>query len=338
VRYLKPGLDLYPTTALYVSARPDLSGHYQYNANWTISSRLRAGAYLSFEGDRYELEWQLSNRWRTLAGRTEALGRARHSLLFTRDRHGPRDVGLTLAALESEGEYGYLAGVEASPFPGITFRLQARDDPLSPGIGPIFQLSFVADFVVTPDGLTGNRFRRNLGDVGGISGALRLPAGVADEPDFGTAAAAVRVDGRRRTSIDRHGRFNVQGLAPGVYRIDVDEGELPIEMHLDQRELWVEVRAGVVTPVELPLQVRVGFGGRVIGVDGAPRKDVALVVEDTTGVLVGQAQTDAWGYYRVDGLAPGNYRLRTADGSQSRSVELAGQFRLGIDLRPEPAP
>ena len=335
VRYVKPGVDWYPTSALYFSARPDLTGHYQYNANWSITDRLRAGAYLSFEGDRYELEWQLSDRWRSLAGRTEFLGRARHSLLFTRDRHGPRDVGLTFAALESQGEFGYLAGIDANPFPGITLRMQARDDPLTPGVGPVIQLSFVADFVVTPDGLTGNRFHRSLGNSGGISGALRLPAGAADAVDFGTAGAAVRVNGQRRATVDRNGRFNVEGLDPGVYRVDVDEGELPIEMHLDQRELWVEVRPGVATPVEFPLALRLGFGGRVFGVDGAPRTGLGLVVEDAAGVVVGKAQTDAWGYYRVDDLAPGRYRLRTADGTQSRSVELAGQFRLGIDLRPE---
>ena len=89
--------------------------------------------------------------------------------------------------------------------------------------------------------------------------------------------------------------------------------------------------------VEFPLALRVGFGGRVLGAGGAPRTDLALVVEDAQGLVVAQAQTDAWGYYRIDGLAPGSYRLRTADGAQSRSVELAGQFRLGIDLRPEPA-
>jgi hypothetical protein len=337
VRYVKPGVDWYPTAALYFSARPDLTGRYQYNANWSITDRLRAGAYLSFESDRYELEWQLSQRWRALAGRTEFLGRARHSLLFTRDRHAMRDVGLTLAALESEGEFGYLVGADANLFPGVTVRLQARDDPLSPGVGPVLQLSFIADFAVTPEGLTGNRFRRNLGNIGGISGALRVPAGAADAADFGAAGAAVRIDGQRRASVDRNGRFNVEGLAPGVYRVDVDEGELPIEMHLDQRELWVEVRAGVVTAVEFPLAMRVGFGGRVLGADGAPQPALVLVVEDASGAVVGNAQTDAWGYYRIDGLAPGNYRLRTADGAQSRWVELSGQFRFGIDLRLESA-
>ena len=338
VQYVKPGIDWYPTAGLYLSARPDLTGNYQYNVNWSITNRLRAGAYLSFEGDRYELEWQLSKRWRALAGHTEFLGRSRESLLFTRDRHGADDLGLTFAALESEGEFGYLAAVDATPFPGITLRLQARDDPLSRDIGPVLQLSFIADFVVTSDGLTGNRFRRNLGDIGGISGSLRLPAGAADGTDFGAAGAAVRVDGQRRAKVDRNGRFNVEGLVPGVYRIDIDEGQLPIEMHLDRRELWVEVRAGVVTSVEFPLALRVGFGGRVLGAGGAPRAAQSLVVEDAHGLAVAQAQTDAWGYYRVDGLAPGSYRLRTADGTQSRSVELAGQFRLGIDLRAEPAP
>ena len=65
VRYLKPGVDWFPTQNLYFSARPDLSGRYQYSASWAMTPRLRAGAYLSFESDRYELEYQISDRWRS---------------------------------------------------------------------------------------------------------------------------------------------------------------------------------------------------------------------------------------------------------------------------------
>lgn len=333
IRYFKPGLEWYPTPRIYLSARPDLSGNYQYTGNWSLSDRLHAGAYLSLESDRYDVELRLSPRWRAVAARTEFQRRARHSLLFARDRRGPGDVGLTLAALESEGRLGYLASVDARLFAGITLRLQASDDPLVPARGPVLQLGLVADFAVTPQGLAANSFRRSLGELGGIAGALQVPAGYV--ADFARSGASVWIDGQRRTTVDARGRFNVGGLSPGVHRVSVDEGVMPIELRLDRTEAWVEVRAGVVTPMQFPIVLRLGFAGRVRGTDGVPSVERELVVEDATGATVAHARTDAWGYYRVDGLAPGRYRVRAASGESMPAtwVELRSVFLFGIDLR-----
>jgi len=333
IRFIKPGLEWYPTPRVYFSARPDLSGNYQYIANWSATDRLHVGAYLSLESDRYDLELQLSPRWRTVAARTEFQRRTRHSLLFARDRRDASELGLTLAALESEGKLGYLASVDARLFHGVTLRLQASDDPLVPATGPLLQLALVADFAVTPQGLVANSYSRSLGDLGGIAGALQAPAGYS--ADFADAGAAVWVDGQRRSAVDASGRFNVDALSPGVHRISVDEGALPIELRLGKSEAWVEVRAGVVTPVQFPLDLRLGFAGRVRNVDGTPAAQRELVVENTAGASVAHLRTDAWGYYRVDGLAPGRYRLRVAGDSSLPAtwVELRTAFVFGIDLR-----
>ena len=49
------------------------------------------------------------------------------------------------------------------------------------------------------------------------------------------------------------------------------------------------------------------------------------------GARVAGARTDAWGYYRVDGLPAGRYRVQAAGGA-ARDVRLGREFAFGIDL------
>jgi hypothetical protein len=101
----------------------------------------------------------------------------------------------------------------------------------------------------------------------------------------------------------------------------------------------VEVRAGIVTPVMFPMELRLGIAGRVRGTDGAPAADRDLAVEDAAGRVVAQGRTDVWGYYRIDGLSPGRYRLRLVGDATSPAtwIELERDFLFGIDLRVDAA-
>lgn len=333
VRYLKPSAEWFPTDSLSFSARPDLEGEYQYSAQWAPGLNTRLSAYLNADTDRYEFEQRFAERWRVNVGRVEYLDRERHSVLFSRDRRRASDLGFSLGALESEGRFGYLASLDSQLRPGMTLRLQAYDDPLAFGSvagGPVFQLNFVADFAVTPQGLSAGQYRRSLVELGGVSGSLEMPAG--SDGEFALAGASVWVDGQRRGEIDENGRFHVRDLRPGVYRVQVDEGNLPIEMRLERAERWVEVKAGVVTPVTYPLSLRLGFAGQVRDAAGQPAVAQELLVLSADGSTLGSARSDAWGYFRVDDLAPGRYRVRLADGTE-REVVLTDEFEFGVDLR-----
>ncbi len=47
--------------------------------------------------------------------------------------------------------------------------------------------------------------------------------------------------------------------------------------------------------------------GGVADTQARPIPDVKIVVNDMTGKVVGEAQTDSWGQYRIAGLRPGTY-------------------------------
>lgn len=339
IRFVRPTAEWSPIDQLSFSVRPDLEGNYQYSVLWAPTPYSRVSAYLTEQSDRYEFEQRFSERWRVNAGRVEYLDRDRHSLLFSRDRRQASDLGLSFGALESEGRFGYLVSLDKQLRPGMMLRMQAYDDPLADGqinSGPVIQLGFVADFAVTPQGLAAGHYNRNLIERGGVTGDLQLPASMTDDGVFALTGASVWVDGQLRATIDDNGRFHVRDLKPGVYRVQVDEGSLPIEMRLERPDRWVEVRAGVVTPVSYPLSLRLGFGGRLLQSDGSALTGAGFEVLDAGGAVVSRGSSDAWGYYRVDDLPPGRYRITTSEAG--RDVELQDEFKLGVDLRPPSVP
>ena len=99
-------------------------------------------------------------------------------------------------------------GLEVAPYTLV-------DDPLAitgPESGPVFQVAFVADFAVTSNGLTGGNYRRNLVEMGGVSGDLGLSGDAASA----LAGTPIWVDGQLRAHIDDSGRL------PGATRLAVE--------------------------------------------------------------------------------------------------------------------
>src|SRR5690606_32314934 len=94
---------------------------------------------------------------------------------------------------------------------------------------------------------------------------------------------------------------------------------------------------GAVTAVDFDMDLQLGFAGRIIRPDGEPAERTPLQVVDEQGVAVASVLTDDWGYYRVDGMPPGRYRLQLPDLPQpfvdDDTIELIDQHRLGIDRR-----
>ncbi len=149
------------------------------------------------------------------------------------------------------------------------------------------------------------------------------------------------VDRRVRARTDSAGRFFVGGLSPGVYAVELDTENLPIQLSPVEARHLVEVESGAVTRVDFPVRLELGLAGRVVGESGDPVPNVVVEVLDAANYPVAQAGTDRFGLYRVDGLAPGAYFLRativSADGSErtvERLVHLVADFLFGQDLAP----
>lgn len=122
---------------------------------------------------------------------------------------------------------------------------------------------------------------------------------------------------RARTSVATDqsrtdGIYELTGLAPGTYRLEVDtpEGVSPTEGYS------VEVAAGAVATRDLVLEEVGAIQGTVVDSTGAPISGVNIRVVSTSGAFGGTPgqHTDATGAFRVTGQRPGSYRVTASRG------------------------
>ncbi|MHB1992954.1 carboxypeptidase regulatory-like domain-containing protein [Metallibacterium scheffleri] len=338
VRFLKPGFSWRPYASLGLSAMPDYFGNYAWNASWLPDARDQVS--LSRYSGVNQAQWQHSFRdgYSTMLAATHDgyLG-TRYSALLSGMWRGPRPILWTAGLLQGRGRFGYLLDAAVEAIPGLSAHLQVQNDPLNaaiPGVGGLLvQFVLVADFAVTPSGLTRGSMGSYAARVGVIAGRVsgELPANVHWSD---LAGVPLLVDGRPRGKLDRDGHYLIPNLAPGVYRVQLDAEHMPIDLVPDTAAPWVQVRAGVTTTADFHVSLRLGFAGRVTR-DGQPLANVAIEILDAQGKAVKTLSSDQWGYYRVDDLPPGTYTVR-ADGA-SRSVTLQRAFLYQQDLAVAPA-
>ena len=338
VRFLKPGFSWRPYASLGLSAMPDYFGNYAWNASWLPDARDQVS--LSRYSGVNQAQWQHSFRdgySTTLAATHDGYLGTRYSALLSGLWRGPRPILWTAGLLQGRGRFGYLLDAAVEAIPGLSAHLQVQNDPLNaaiPGVGGLLvQFVLVADFAVTPSGLTRGSMGSYAARVGVIAGRVsgELPANVHWSD---LAGVPLLVDGRPRGKLDRDGHYLIPNLAPGVYRVQLDAEHMPIDLVPDTAAPWVQVRAGVTTTANFHVSLRLGFAGRVTR-DGQPLANVAIEILDAQGKAVKTLSSDQWGYYRVDDLPPGTYTVR-ADGT-SRSVTLQRAFLYQQDLAVAPA-
>ena len=239
--------------------------------------------------------------------------------------------------MQGEGETGYFleGGMELRP--GLHARLDALKDPLvqtSSGSSPTITLNLVADFAVTGSGLARGGYNVALQQVGGISGALAgdLPAGFTRDT---LAHVGVSLNGQVRAETDSAGRFYIGDLKPGVYRVSLEPDNLPIELSASGAARNIEVRSGATTRADFTLELLLGCAGRIQGY--ADRQQLRITLVDADGRFVTAARISDSGFYRVDGLPPGTYRILLQRGEENaalatRPLILTDRFVFGQDF------
>ena len=332
-RFVKPGFGWRPFDSLSLSAQPDYFGSYAYNLSWLPDARDEVS--LSRYSGVSQAQWQRSladGYSTTLAATRDGILGTRYSALLSGLWTGPRPILWSAGLLRGRGHFGYLLDAAVEAVPGLSAHLQLLDDPLSRSIpgsgGTLIQFVLVADFAVTPSGLTRGAFSAYAARVGAISGKVsgELPANVrwAD-----LKGVPLLVNGRPRGKLDSDGHYLISNLPPGVYQVQLDAEHMPIDLVPSKASPWVEVRAGVTTTADFNVMLRLGLAGRVTR-GGKPMPGAAVTALDARGAVVGKTVSDQWGYYRIDNLPPGSYSVRS-DGI-TRSVTLTRSFLFRQNL------
>lgn len=151
----------------------------------------------------------------------------------------------------------------------------------------------------------------------------------------------------RRAASEDGGEFVFGGLAPGAYRLRVDD-DMFAPWSQDQivlapgQQLDIRIQLQPRVPGQAVETARATVAGTVIGPDGRPRGDVLIVLTNAQTGIDRRAVSEPSGAYVFGGLAPGAYRLRIeADAAQPFAVDglaLAPGEQRQVDIRLQPLP
>ncbi|MBL8724991.1 MAG: carboxypeptidase regulatory-like domain-containing protein [Planctomycetes bacterium] len=147
-----------------------------------------------------------------------------------------------------------------------------------------------------------------------------------DPEDFDFLALAAAT-GRRSAISDSKGRFRIDGLAAGTFRVTARHPDLAKASAKD-----VRLEAAAPPP---DVQIRLGSGGGVEGlVTGRgqrPLADALMVAFSLQTGTVRSHTSDARGHYAIDGLPPGQYlvfKSRLDERADNIPLELLSNMRL----------
>jgi hypothetical protein len=124
---------------------------------------------------------------------------------------------------------------------------------------------------------------------------------------------------------DERGNYAFNGVPPGRAEIMVYGAGVQFSKHIDV-PADQDVTFDIVLPTGARLSGRVTQGGKP-----APHKNIWMRSTDTKADVLYRANTSEDGEYEIEGLPPGDYRLR-ADEDISRAIAIAGDTELNIDI------
>ncbi|MDT9547489.1 MAG: carboxypeptidase-like regulatory domain-containing protein [Chlorobium phaeovibrioides] len=149
------------------------------------------------------------------------------------------------------------------------------------------------------------------------------------------------LNGRRMQQRQIKGDFFLGRLQPGIYRVSVDQENLPIELVTEKKEITVEIKNGAVTGMKIPVFAEYGASGFVSGRNGEGLAEAMVSITGGNGAAA-KAMTNQFGYYRIDGLRSGTYTAAvesvkgiSTESTLKREFRIKNDYVFDIDLKAE---
>jgi hypothetical protein len=318
--YISPTFSLRPFSGLYLSGRPDITGQYLFNAFYQVNRAARLS--LNTFGDRYttNLNYDFNRRYQLSLGSDFGGDFAtRYTATFNHNPSDIRRLSWRLGLAYSEGNFGPIAGASMQVLPGLFARVEYQGIPLAGrrnnfgGFGDDrLTISLVSDLSFAGGRAVPSNFSSVGKDRGAIAGRITFQG---ENQSYDLSGASVRVMNNHNKAVgggitDSSGNFFVGNLPEGVYRVEVDPEQLPVELTLPKTSRVAEVGMAGVTNLDFAARLEYGLAGRITDVAGQPMPDVRVELVNLAGTEVLSAMTDEFGLYRVDGVPTGNYTLQ----------------------------
>lgn len=319
---------------LSLSARPEITGDYRFEARWADSgldaralrvddaSGLRARQETWFEnvgeGSVYgDATLDDDGRWRALAG-------------LSAERIGDAPVDWRLEAGADDGEPIALAALGRALVPGVRGYAETSyyDGALNGFVGLTLDLSL-------SQGRLGPGSKAPLDARSGAVEAVLVGPDGAPLSLGPEERPVVYIDDRGiepRSNEGEDGSVWRADLVPtGLRRVEIAEGDLPIELTPERRIWHVEVSPAAVTTLRVPIEVLLGASGVVTGPNGAPLARARVTAVAPGGEETLSTRANAFGQFRLDGLRPGRWLVSA--GGEPTEVELTDAFAFGVEVR-----
>ncbi len=340
--YILPTFYARPFSKLSLSGRPDIFGDYLFNAFFTPSRSTR----LSFNtyGDTYisDLRYNLTSNYQLSFG--SEFGRnapGRYSIGIGHNSNSFKELSWNLGLAYSDGEVGPSAGASMEVLPGLFARLNYEAIP-SRGVSlgglsdSRLSLSLTSNMSFAAGKITPARYSGISKERGAISGKLAVKEG---SKNFDLGGSIIHVYDTRHKNVgsartNSNGNFFVGNLPEGVYVVELEPEELPIELAVPKTNLVAEVAPSGVTRVSFPVRVEYGVAGKIIDVSGKPISQVRIELINEAGARVLSGVTDKFGLYRLDGVPIGKYTLQISPQENlsnqrqlpKRNIEIRNEF------------
>ncbi len=342
--YVLPAFGWRPLAGVSLRARPDEEGDYVADLGWQLSRAARLAAHYQDQRGFLDYSHQLGRRY-SLFGGAELGGNLgeRYSAAMRRSGAGRRRLSWTAGGLLAGSELGFRIAASAALAPGVLLRLDWEDDPLLLETGGSrnrqLLVGVTTDHAWSRGRLLPARSLARRAGRGAIAGRVRIDAPF-ELPDVHLEDLRILLDGSARARTLRGGSFFIANLPEGVYRLELDRENLPIELTPERVVIAVEVAAAAVTRIEFLVRPEFGVAGRVTGAAGGHLAGMTVELLDAGGRLVKSATSDRFGLFRFDGLPIGRYTLRAVPQSfsgapgdlPSRPVEIVNDYLFGQDL------
>jgi len=348
--YILPGLYVYVHPRLMLSAVPNDEEIYHYEANMYFSSA--GDLTLAYENKvvsadiGYEFSPSLSSR----AISTYAInsGNSVNSLYFDWKPGANRYNLIRMGVSRAETGTGYTLAWNKFINAGMQMSLQ-----YSYNMNNALQLETEENFsnLVVPEarqyialtvtcdlGRSNKKFypinRSAISHTrGGLAGSLSI-SNTTSVSSSDINDVDILINRRKLGQRQVDGSFFVGNLKPGVYAVEVDDENLPLELNVQQKKVYAEVLNGSVTEVIIPVVAEYSISGKISGPDKKGIENITVTVTDAKGETASKSKTNLFGYYRADTLPSGSYTVR-AEGKET-TVTIDDDYVYNVDLTIDP--
>ncbi|GAA4358513.1 hypothetical protein [Kangiella marina] len=343
VSFVKPGVFYSPTNHLSVAMRPDFDGSYRTELYYRPDEDSRFRVTHKPDEQTIRFDHSFNPRYQGyMSGRMYkgTIGDRNYQNTIIESAAGfywqPEDwtrYDRFRFEFNHSNQYGagFFAEYRTQVMSGVflDLRLRNADPQFDGGFSAFARISM--DFAIAGDRLVPATRRNSYDTQGTIAGTLNTGS---DQCDI--EHVSVLINGINYKVPVQDCTFYLERVTPGIHRVSLDGEFLPIELVPDSQSYIVEVGSSAVTRIDFDVQAKYSAAGQVIATDGEPALNHKVVLLSADDEVMTTTYSDQFGYFRVDGLVNGRYRLQAIDNQgnvvSQRDFEITGDFLFDVNL------